>query len=57
MALHCVNNSLALGVNQLNWGTGLIVLLTLGSLLTIALVTGPLSRPDFGHRFTSRPPD
>jgi hypothetical protein len=44
MALHCVNNCLALGVNQLNWGAGLIVLLTLGSLLAIAGVTGPLSR-------------
>jgi hypothetical protein len=44
MALHCVNNCLALGVNQLNWGAGLIIVLTLGSLLAIALVTGPLSR-------------
>jgi membrane protease YdiL (CAAX protease family) len=43
MALHCVNNCLALGVNQLNWGAGPIVLLTAGSLLTIAVVTGPLS--------------
>jgi membrane protease YdiL (CAAX protease family) len=44
MALHCVNNCLALGVNQLNWGAGPIVLLTAGSLLTIAVLTGPLSR-------------
>jgi membrane protease YdiL (CAAX protease family) len=44
MALHCVNNCLALGVNQLNWGAALIALLTLGSLTVIAAVTGPLSR-------------
>lgn len=45
MALHAINNSLALGVNQLNWGTGLVLLLTVGSLATIWMLTGPLSRP------------
>lgn len=44
MALHSVNNCLALGVNQMGWGAGLIVALTAGSLAVIAIVTGPLSR-------------
>ena len=51
MALHSVNNCLALGVNQLDWGAGLILLLIAGSLLVIAAVTGPLSRwPDTRSR-------
>lgn len=44
MALHSLNNCLALGVNQLGWGTGSIILLMAGSLTAIAFVTGPLSR-------------
>jgi uncharacterized protein len=44
MALHSVNNCIALGANELHWGAGKIVALSLGALLTIALVTGPLSR-------------
>ena len=44
MALHSVNNCIALGLNELNWGAGKIVALCLGALLMIALVTGPLSR-------------
>ena len=44
MALHSVNNCVALGVNQLHWGGGPILLLIAGSLLTIGAVTGPLSR-------------
>jgi len=45
MALHSFNNCLALGVNQLGWSAWQIALLTLGSLLAIAALTGPLSRP------------
>jgi hypothetical protein len=44
MALHSVNNAIALGVTQFDWGAGLILLLITGSLLVIAAVTGPLSR-------------
>jgi uncharacterized protein len=43
MALHSVNNSLALGINQLHWSGGDIVALMAGSLLVISAVTGPLS--------------
>jgi uncharacterized protein len=44
MALHSVNNSLALGVNQLGWNSGEIVGLMVGSLLVIAAATGPVAR-------------
>jgi membrane protease YdiL (CAAX protease family) len=44
MALHSVNNALALGVNQEHWGAGPIVALALGSLAVIGLLTGPLAR-------------
>jgi uncharacterized protein len=45
MALHAINNSVALGVNEsLGWNAGEIVALTVGALAVIALVTGPLSR-------------
>jgi membrane protease YdiL (CAAX protease family) len=43
MALHSVNNSLALGINQLHWSAGDILALMAGSLLVITAVTGPLS--------------
>jgi hypothetical protein len=43
MALHSVNNSLALGINQLHWSGGDIVALMAGSLLVISAVTGPLA--------------
>jgi uncharacterized protein len=43
MALHSINNSLALGIDQLHWGTGLILALMFGSLFVIAGVTGPLA--------------
>jgi membrane protease YdiL (CAAX protease family) len=55
MALHCVNNCLALGVNQLNWGAALIALLTLGSLTVIAAVTGPLSRSADSREAVAQP--
>lgn len=43
MALHSINNCIALGVNELSWNAGEIVALTVGALAVIALVTGPLS--------------
>jgi uncharacterized protein len=43
MALHSVNNCIALGVNELSWEAGKIVALCAGALLLIALLTGPLS--------------
>ncbi len=43
MALHAINNSVALGVNELGLGGGEIIGLMVGSLALIALVTGPLS--------------
>jgi uncharacterized protein len=43
MALHSINNSLALGVSQLHWSTGEILALIFGSLCVIAAVTGPLA--------------
>ena len=45
MALHSVNNSLALGVNQLHWNGLEILGLMAGALTVIGVVTGPLSRP------------
>jgi membrane protease YdiL (CAAX protease family) len=44
MALHCLNNCLALGINQLGWNAGEIALLSVGSLAVIAMLTLPLSR-------------
>ena len=43
MALHSINNALALGISQLHWSGGEVVALIVGSLLVIAAVTGPLS--------------
>jgi membrane protease YdiL (CAAX protease family) len=43
IALHSVNNSLALGINELHWQAGEIFALVAGSLLVIGAVTGPLS--------------
>lgn len=43
MALHAINNCIALGVNELGWNAAQILALTVGSLAVIALVTGPLS--------------
>ena len=42
MALHSINNSLALGISQLHWNGGEIAALTAGSLGVIVLLTGPL---------------
>ena len=46
MALHSLNNCLALGVNQLHWNALEIIGLMLGSLAVIAAVTGPLVKRD-----------
>jgi hypothetical protein len=43
MALHSVNNSLALGYNELHWNGGAIIGLMAGSLAVIAAVTLPLA--------------
>jgi uncharacterized protein len=43
MALHSVNNSLALGYNQLHWNAGEILGLMAGALLVVAAITGPLA--------------
>jgi len=43
MALHALNNSVALGVNELSWSAGPIVALCIGSIVTVALITCPLS--------------
>jgi membrane protease YdiL (CAAX protease family) len=44
MALHSLNNTLALGVNELDWTVGVIVAVMVGSLLVIGLLTGPLAQ-------------
>jgi membrane protease YdiL (CAAX protease family) len=47
MALHSINNSLALGISQLHWNATEILALIVGSLCVIAGVTGPLApRPE-----------
>jgi membrane protease YdiL (CAAX protease family) len=43
MALHSINNSLALGINQLHWNAGEIIALMAGAVTVIAVVTAPLS--------------
>ncbi len=45
MALHSINNSLALGINQLGWNAGEIVGLIAASLAVIGLLTWPLAAP------------
>ena len=40
MALHSINNALALGIGQLHWDGGRDVALMVGSLLVIAAFTG-----------------
>jgi uncharacterized protein len=44
MALHSINNSLALGVSQLQWTTAEILALMIGGLLIIGALTGPLAK-------------
>lgn len=43
MALHSLNNSLALGIAQLHWNAGEIIALIAASIMVIAAITGPLS--------------
>ena len=43
MALHSMNNALALGVSQLNWDAFEVIALMVGSLFVIAALTGPLA--------------
>jgi uncharacterized protein len=43
MALHSINNSLALGINQLHWNAAEIVGLIAASIAVIAAITGPLA--------------
>ena len=43
MALHSINNSLALGVNQLHWNAGEIVALVAASLTVVGAITAPLA--------------
>jgi membrane protease YdiL (CAAX protease family) len=43
MALHSLNNSLALGVNQLHWSAGEIVALMAGGVAVVGGLTGPLA--------------
>lgn len=45
MALHSINNSLALGVSQLHWNAGEVVALIVGSVLVIGALTAPLAKP------------
>jgi membrane protease YdiL (CAAX protease family) len=45
IALHSINNSLALGVNQLSWNAPEILGLMAGSLLVVAAITGPFASP------------
>jgi len=43
MALHSINNSLALGVNQLHWNAGEIVALVAASITVVGAITFPLA--------------
>ena len=43
MALHSINNSLALGINQEQWTAPEILALIVGSLIVIGALTGPLA--------------
>jgi uncharacterized protein len=43
MALHAINNSLALGVNTLDWNAAEILGLAVASLAVITVMTGPLA--------------
>ncbi len=43
MALHSINNSLALGISTLHWTTGEVLALTVGAVGVIAVLTRPLA--------------
>jgi membrane protease YdiL (CAAX protease family) len=44
MALHSINNSLALGYSQLHWSAGEILALIAGSIIVIGALTAPLAQ-------------
>jgi len=44
MALHSINNSLALGISQLHWSAPDVLALIFGSVLVITAITGPFAR-------------
>jgi hypothetical protein len=44
MALHSINNALALGISQLHWNAVEILALVVGSMIVIGTVTGPLAQ-------------
>jgi membrane protease YdiL (CAAX protease family) len=44
MALHSINNALALGISQLHWNAIEILGLVAGSMIVIAALTGPLAQ-------------
>lgn len=48
MALHSINNSLALGINQLHWSAPEIVALLAGALAVVGSLTVPLARREWG---------
>jgi membrane protease YdiL (CAAX protease family) len=57
IALHSLNNALALGITQFHWGAGEIVALMTGSLAVIGALTLPLAdrlRPDRRRHKASR---
>ncbi len=50
MALHSINNSLALGLNELHWGALGILALLAGALLVVGSLTVPLAGREWGGR-------
>jgi uncharacterized protein len=49
IALHSLNNSLALGIGQLNWNAPEVLGLVAGSVAVVVAITLPLSRPRPGR--------
>jgi uncharacterized protein len=43
IALHSINNALAIGISQLHWNAGEVIALVAGSVIVIAAITAPLS--------------
>jgi membrane protease YdiL (CAAX protease family) len=50
IALHSLNNSLALGIGQLNWNAPEVLGLVAGSVAVVLAITLPLSRPRLGRK-------
>jgi uncharacterized protein len=55
MALHSINNSLALGVNELSWNVGEILALMAGAIVLIGAITLPLASRAPALRWLPRP--